>query len=410
MKKKKEIYYGWLVVFGCVLLSGTTGLLLGLNSIFLRPITQSLGGSRSAFSVTSTIYNCVVMVCVPFMPRLFRKQSFRKLLLLGCFSVGAAQMLYAVAPSYAVMYVLAAVSGLSSCLIGAVPIVILTSNWFVKNRGLATSVAFSGTGISTMIMSPIITSVILNHSWRSGYLVLGATCFCTSLIAILFLIRVQPSDMGLAPYGASESQGTKELTGFTRAQMLRTKSFWIFATGIFMSSLTAYGVIYHLVTYWTDLGHSEETAALWFSLANGIGIFSKALMGGVYDRLGVCKASAVCCALTLISFMCLPLSKNATLAVIAAVFFGLGAGIQISPPTTMTNALFGDKDYSANYSVVTLIYFVGIATGNLLSAAIYDRSGSYASAWYLYAGMIVATFLLWLVADHVAKRERTKLL
>lgn len=133
-------------------------------------------------------------------------------------------------------------------------------------------------------------------------------------------------------------------------------------------------------------------------------------MGGVYDRLGVCKASAVCCALTLISFMCLPLSKNATLAVIAAVFFGLGAGIQISPPTTMTNALFGDKDYSANYSVVTLIYFVGIATGNLLSAAIYDRSGSYASAWYLYAGMIVATFLLWLVADHVAKRERTKLL
>lgn len=411
MNKKGKLHYGWVVVIGCVLLSATTGLLLGLNSIFIKPVTQSLSISRSAFSATSTIYNCVVMVSVPFMPRLFKKKIFKPLLLIGAVSVAVVHLFYALAPSIYVMYLLFAVCGFASCLIGAVPTVILTSNWFVKSRGLATSIAFSGSGISTMIMSPVITAVIMSSGWRVGYLVIGACCLVLSLVSALFFIKVKPSDMGLAPYGAGEADAEKtEQKGFTCAQTLRTKSFWIFSVGILLSSLTAYGVIYHIVTFWTDLGHAAETAAVWFSISNGIGILSKALMGGVYDRFGVRKASAFCCALTLVSFVCLPLSKNAVFAVIAAVFFGLGAGIQISPPTAMTNALFGDLAYSSNYSIVTLIYFVGIAIGNLMSAMIFDKTGSYRPAWIIYAVMIVVTFVLWIVADHVAKKERKRIL
>lgn len=410
MNKKGKLYYGWIVVIGCVMLSATTGLLLGLNSIFIKPVTEAMGISRAAFSAISTIYNCVVMVTVPFMPGLFKK-SFKPLLLIGVFLVACMQALYAVAPNIYVMYLLSAVCGFSSCLIGAVPTVILTSNWFVKDRGLATSIAFCGSGISAMIMSPIITAVIMHSGWREGYLLIGASCLAMSLTAVLFFLQEKPSDKGLKPYGSEESaEQPQELCGFTRAQTLRTKSFWIFSLGILMSSLTAYGVIYHMVTFWTDLGHSAETAAVWFSIANGIGIFSKALMGGVYDRFGMRKASAFCCALTLLSFLLLMLSRTPAFAVLAAVFFGLGAGIQISPPTAMTNALFGDRDYSANYSIVTLIYFIGIAIGNLLSAIIYDETGSYQVAWALYAGMIVTTFILWITAERVAKTERQKIL
>ncbi len=411
MNQKGKLYYGWVIVIGCVLLSATTGLILGLNSIFIKPVTQSLSISRSAFSATSTIYNCVVMVSVPFMPRLFKAKAFKPLLLTGVFSVAAVQMLYAAAPNIYVMYLLFAVCGFASCLIGAVPIVILTANWFVKNRGLATSIAFSGSGISTMIMSPIVTEVILRSSWRAGYLVIGVCCLLLSLTAVLFFLKGKPADIGLMPYGAETGSAEKtEQTGLTRAQTLRTKSFWIFSIGILFSSLTAYGVIYHMVTFWTDLGYSAQTAAVWFSVSNGIGILSKALMGGVYDRFGVKKASALCCTLTLVSLVCLPLSKNAAFAVLAAVFFGLGAGIQISPPTAMTNALFGDRDYSANYSVVTLIYFIGIAIGNLMSAMIYDKLGSYNLAWIIYAVMIAVTFVLWVVAEQVARKERTEII
>ena len=165
-----------------------------------------------------------------------------------------------------------------------------------------------------------------------------------------------------------------------------------------------------MVTFWTDLGIDGETAALLFSITNGIGILSKALMGGVYDRFGVKKASAFCCLLTFISFVCLPMSKSMVFAGASAVFFGLGSGIQIAPPTAMTNALFGDLDYSANYSVVTLIYFVGIAIGNLISAMLYDNFGSYNPAWILYAVMIVVTFGLWITAERVAESERRKIL
>ncbi len=411
MNKKRTLYYGWAIVFGCILLSATSGLILGLNSIFIKPVTQDLSISRSAFSTTSTIYNGVVMVTVPFMPRLFKHKSFKPLLITGTFFVAAIQALYAVVPNIYIMYLLFGACGFASCLIGAVPIVILTSNWFIKDRGLATSIAFSGSGISTMIMSPIVTAVIMNSGWRTGYVVIAATCLVLSLTAVLFFIKEKPSLMGLLPYGATETDNEKTtLSGLTRAQTLRTKSFWIFSLGILFSSLTAYGVIYHMVTFWTDLGIDGETAALLFSITNGIGILSKALMGGVYDRFGVKKASAFCCLLTFISFVCLPMSKSMVFAGASAVFFGLGSGIQIAPPTAMTNALFGDLDYSANYSVVTLIYFVGIAIGNLISAMLYDNFGSYNPAWILYAVMIVVTFGLWITAERVAESERRKIL
>ncbi len=57
-------------------------------------------------------------------------------------------VLLSFARSLVVFYVLSALCGFFSCFMNAVPIVILTSNWFVEKRGVATSISFSGMGLS----------------------------------------------------------------------------------------------------------------------------------------------------------------------------------------------------------------------------------------------------------------------
>ena len=92
--------------------------------------------------------------------------------------------------------------------------------------------------------------------------------------------------------------------------------------------------------------------------------------------------------------------------VLFVLLFGISSGIQIVPPTYMTNMSFGDLDYSANYGLVTTIYFCGMAVGIQCSSMIFDSFGSYGPAFVLYIILTVIMLALWLISKKTAIAER----
>ncbi len=57
------------------------------------------------------------------------------------------------------------------------------TNWFVRRRGLALSIAFSGVGIGSITVLPWVASLIAGAGWR-------AACF---RLGILVLVLLAPS-------------------------------------------------------------------------------------------------------------------------------------------------------------------------------------------------------------------------
>ena len=42
------------------------------------------------------------------------------------------------------------------------------TNWFVRNRGLAVGIAFSGVGVGALVLLPVFQNIIDSNGWRDA--------------------------------------------------------------------------------------------------------------------------------------------------------------------------------------------------------------------------------------------------
>lgn len=404
-RERHKFFYGWVIVGCCLLLSAASGICSSVLSTFIRPVSEQLGVSRSAFSLTSTVINVTVMCTMPFVAQIFARVPFKPTVILACCIASLALFSYSFADSMTDFYLLSVACGFCSCFMNAVPIVILTSYWFFDKRGIATSISFAGMGISSMLLSPLAAYVIEQYSFHTAYRMLGIAFFLLSVPSTLFLVQVKPENMGLKALGAENlsRQAEDSVKGFTYRETVRQPGFWLFATGIFLIALTAFGVQQHCISYWVDLGYSSLSAANWFSLMMAVGIVGKIATGALYDRTSIRKATALLCVMAASAYLLFNFSQIQVLLLLAVVLFGFSAGVQTIPPTYVTNRLFGDRDYSKNYGLITTIYFFGMAVGIQLSAFSFDYFYSYRPAFTLYAVLILVALGLIFLSEKMAR-------
>lgn len=83
-------------------------------------------------------------------------------------------------------------------------IYILTMNWFKVKTGTILGIAMALTSVTGAIAIPIVSYLIQTYSFRSAYLAIAAIAFIFVPIS-MFVVRYQPSDVGLRPYGEDEA-------------------------------------------------------------------------------------------------------------------------------------------------------------------------------------------------------------
>lgn len=404
-KKQGKFFYGWLIVLACFLLSAaSTGLLTNLNALFITPAVETLQVSHSTFMLYSTLAMFAAMVFMPITGTLFRKHSARKLIIIGAIFGACAHILYSVATSVWFFYIGGILAGASSGLFGTVPMTLLLSNWFYEKRGMVTGLAFTGSSLSTSALSPLVSKLIENYGWRMTYRFLAVSIVVVCIIAII-LIRVQPSDMGLKPYGTAQKD-EKDLVpvGFMRGQAVKMPFFWIFAFALFLLGLIVSGTQQQLVTYWTSEGISTTAAASYFSLVLLVGLVFKIALGGVFDHFGCAKSSVVCGVIAAGGLFTLAICTKGFTVLIPVVLFGVTTATMVMVPAFLANRYFGEKDFPSNSSLLTTVLFLGSAVGIPLCASFFDILGSYRSAWILYAVLAIVMMIALLVANNLSKK------
>jgi len=75
------------------------------------------------------------------------------------------------------------------------------TSWFVRRRGLALSIAFSGVGIGSVTILPWLQSLIAERGWRTACWSLGLLVLI-ALAPLNLLLRRKPADLGLEPVAA----------------------------------------------------------------------------------------------------------------------------------------------------------------------------------------------------------------
>jgi OFA family oxalate/formate antiporter-like MFS transporter len=270
--------------------------------------------------------------------------------------------------------------------------------WFKENRGLAAGIMAAGFGGGTALFIPFIQSMIATNGFQRTFLVTGI--FQGLVIAIVAQFLRHPPSVRAAEPAVSSTGGATQQIGthqFTTSEVLRTPRFYIMYV---MFVLMATGGL--LVT--ANAGPIARTwglstlALTWATtlspLANGA---SRIFWGWASDRIGREMAmivaftlQAICLALVVVLGPTSPFWFSTTLVL---VYFTWGEIYSLFPSASAD--YFGARHATSNYAVLYTAKGVATAIGALgLGAFLYERTGSWATGFYISAVMALVAAVL----------------
>ena len=201
LARRLPFFYGWVVVAVAFV-----SMALGVNartafSLLFGPLVSEFGWERATVAGAFSFGFLVSGAASPFLGRLMDARGPRVVIEIGVvlMTLGFLLAPYTTQPWHLYMTIGLLVGGGSVCLSFTGQSLYLP-NWFVRKRGFAVSVAFSGVGVGSILLLPAFQTWIERYGWRAACVTLGILLFCLLAPLNLFVAK-KPSDLGLEPDG-----------------------------------------------------------------------------------------------------------------------------------------------------------------------------------------------------------------
>jgi MFS family permease len=376
---RPKTFYGYFIVIACFLiLFHLWGMVLNTLPIFLKPITEDMGWSRGDFSIAALAGGLASLVAAPIAGRIVDLRGPRPVLFAGTLLIGLGLLGASRMSQLWHFYVANLAIGTGLMFGTIIPCSALISNWFVSRRGTAMAVAFSGTAVGGLVMSPVAEWIIRTFSWRVSFVAGGIQILLVTFLVISFMVRNRPSDVGLEPYRIAGSEmELDENWGFTLKEAVSLRVFWLLSAIMLLIALVTAGVNYHCVAYLTDLGHSGTRAAYAWSVVMGAMVLGKLAVGPVIDRWGSSRTMAMSSVLFALSYSILIHAHQYQVVMIFAGLYGFSLGAPLALNPLLTSDYLGMKHFGAVFGVLSVMGLVGGSVGPVIAGKVFDAQDSY---------------------------------
>ena len=197
---KKSIHYGWFICFGCFLMIFCTmGIGVNVFSVFLPYVIEVNSLTKIQGSSIIMVENFTSFVAMLLAGKYFNRLGLRFGSTLAIFSVLIAYIIYANSHSAISFCIGAAFVGFGYGAGTMIPASILINNWFTNKKAFALGFAASGSGIATVVMPNIVTSLLEQYGINLAFYFTAACILAITIINIV-IIRDNPSDKMLSLY------------------------------------------------------------------------------------------------------------------------------------------------------------------------------------------------------------------
>ena len=405
ISKTGRLFYGW-IVLAVASFSNTIAYGAGAVSlaVFIRPMTESLGWTRTQLLGGVTVTSAANMAVSPIVGRIIDRYGARPVMLAGALVAGVAYIFLGGVSQlwqFYLLYMLATSLGLAE--VGSLVTTTLISKWFVRMRGRALGILTAGNSLGAAIVVPIVALLIVAIGWRGSWMVLGLALLIIVLPPVFIFMRSTPESMGLQPDGdrldatPSGSRANAEAHPWTVSAALRTRTLWLIVLSHNLASLAFSGMLYHLIPAFTDAGLSLQAAALAYSVYSMGAVASKLIWGFLGERIPVRVGLAINYAARAGALTYLIVGSGPERVWVFAVVAGLfSTGF---PP--LSAQIWADyfgrgfvgsiRGITAPFTLLTSMF------GPLFAAFLYDELGSYDAAFWVFVTTLLAgaTLIVW---------------
>lgn len=385
MKRKQvrtNIFYGWFIVAaGFIIMATAVGIVNNCASLFIKPISGDLGFPRSKINAIFTIRAMVRMVVSLFAGRIFSKFNVKKLMQVSTIVLFISYFLHSLAKSLMMFYLLTIIVNIAASLLTILPLSLIINNWFYEKRGVAIGIAFMGSGIGGMIFNSLVGRWIVSYGWQSSYQILSVILLLAIFPCTFFIIHLRPKDVGLEALGRttynSVTDTETESEGMMLSEALRTSKFWIIFTLTTTIALSIDTLMQTIAPHLTDVGYSITFSANIVALSMGSLAIGKLILGHSYDRLGIRLSNIISGIATISGLIGLIYAQYFISLILITVGVGLGCAFGTIANPIITQQIFGAKDYSSIYGVLSAANGLGAMIGPILNGYFFDKTGSY---------------------------------
>ena len=408
-------FYGWVIVAVAFVTMG-----VGVNartafSLFFPPILNEFGWERGVTAGAFSFGFFVAAALGPLLGRLMDRHGPRVAIELGVIATGFGLLLAARASQPWHLYLtLGVLIGVGSMFLGYTGHSLFLPNWFVRRRGLAMSIAFSGVGIGSIVLMPGLQAFIEYSGWRAACIAMGILVLVV-LAPLNLLLRRRPEELGLGPDGdrtAGASSGASHSANvvdkawtaidWTLARALRTARFWWIALGYSCAMFVWYAVQVHQTKYLVEVGFSGAYAGWALGFVSFAAIPGQIALGHVSDRIGREWVWSVGCLGFALCYGALLLMRvNPDPALLW--FMVLSQGILGYGLTSVFGAIpaeiFQGRHYGTIFGTLSAASMIGGAMGPWVTGAMYDATGTYTLAFCVAIGCsLLSALSIWLAA------------
>ncbi|HSE00995.1 MAG TPA: MFS transporter [Burkholderiales bacterium] len=390
---KFKLHYAWVVLFAACMLNIASRADHGSFGVFVEPLVELFGWSRGDISAAYSIAFIVGLPAVVVMGWLGDRYGARWLMIgaallitVGTYLIGTITELWQFYVYYGFF-----VGSMGHAAFTVLLPVILT-RWFDRHMGLAVGIYWAAMGIGPMIFAPVFRWLIETRGWPQAFtliaIVVGAI-----LLAFSLLIRSNPREMGLKPYGAEKSPKEPHATsapGMVTTgvrEILRKRPVWLLIAIHHLGCVGHSIILAHIVSMAIVQGVSGMEAAGVLGTVSGasaVSRFASAILAARFGGRILLTAALIgqSAPIFLLFF-----AQEAWAFYAFALIFGLCYGGEMVGFPIINRQLFGvAAPLGTIYSFQMVGAGTGMALGGWLGGFLFDLSGAY--TWSVAAAIL----------------------
>jgi MFS family permease len=415
-------------------------------SVLIVPMQDEYGWSRGLLSVAVGVSLLLYGLTAPFAAALMDRFGVRAVTstALVLVALGSGLTVFVTA-GWQLVLCWGVIVGLGTGSMALVFAATVANRWFVKRRGLVMGVLTAGSATGQLIFLPLLAWLAESSGWRAAALLVSAAALAVVPLVLCFL-RNSPAELGVLPYGATESDAGREAgpavpaeahrgsappdradqdpearpsaghsargddgdvaivaPGAARRaiealiQAARTRTFWALVGGFAICGATTNGLIgTHFVPAAHDHGMPTTTAAGLLAVVGIFDIVGTVASGALTDRVNPRILLAVYYALRGVGLLMLPalLSDTVHPSILAFVIvYGLDWVATVPPTAALCRQAFGESG-TIVFGWVFAAHQIGAALASVGAGVIRDETSDYTVAWFGAAGLCAVAALM----------------
>ena len=391
-----RIHYAWVICLGCSLMMFcSNGIIFNIYSVFQPYLIRAFALSNTQSSFLTTVRSVSSLIAVSLCVLYYRVFRLRTGMFLAGLCSAGGFFLFAAARNYAYLLAGAVSCGMGYGLGTTIPIAMMIGRWFDKSRNFAMSLCSIAASAALVGFPSMVTVLIEARGIGFSFFVTGIGAAAISVAGFL-LLRNDPADLGLRPYGKESSvDGAPDMSGEKRTVAVNKRfhneqglylSDWILVGGaVLLMGIAANTGYAHLSVLFSSQGLKPEAIAIALSVYGLCLLGGKLIYGFLSDRIGSYLCNWLYGFLMITGYTGLCLTGSFPYFLFPAVA-AAGAGMAVSVVGTVAWAwdLSRESRHDQTIQRFQLIMNAGGLSFNIVPGIIADRcNGSYIPAFII---------------------------